>query len=256
MAYSISDVVSSMKAMMPWMSTPVAGDPLNGLVDGVNKRFRTSSAPIEEPVTVTDSAGAPVAVHSVDYLVGLVTLVSAPTAPCYASYVHVLAVDATLAAYAVQGFRHMEIMLPRGYHLVQVGTERYVSADSATVVDPPIGDSTFSARPAQTTFLDLCALLAFLESRHIEAAMNAMTLREERIGGLMIDRGRQPAAFEALIGRTRERVRQACEAAANDAGLSYALYEGGIVPGARSDYYTDAMDWWRMSRQRSGMERL
>lgn len=254
MAYSLVKTVEALRLAIPWATVPVAGEPLIGLVDGANRLFRVARPPIVSVESVVDQNGNSVAVSSYDTASGAVVLVSAPTTVCYISYVHSAYTDQYLLACARLGFAKMEEMFPRGYHLVPLGNLLYVSAVPDSVVDPPVGNTTFSASRAQTRFLELCAWVAFLEAAQTEAAANAIYVREERAGGLAIDRTKQPAAWDALRQVALQDLRNAYEAAVLEAtGDLSLIYEGGVVPGATSDYYQHAMNWWPSSLQARGL---
>lgn len=252
-AYSLNNAVTALWRMMPWGSVSVTGEPLTGLVNGSNTTFFVARPPVSGTVLVYDSSGSPITVSAQDADSGRVVLASAPVAPCTATYTHRMYTDTAMLGYAEEGFRYMETLLHRGYYLVNSGGVYYVSSDASVVVDPVIGSTTFSASVLQTRFLDLCAWYVFVRSQQAESAANAIQVREERMGGLLMDRSRQWPAWEALAEKAQAELEQAMHRAAEEAGLVGAVFEGGIEPGARSDYYTATLDWWRESRQARGL---
>lgn len=250
MAYTLSNAVTALRKRHPWTSLVVEREPLTGLVDGSNKVFHLANPPAQTlSVTVYDSSGVAVTPASVSVTSGLVTFTSAPTEPYTASYTHVTFPDSQMEGLCEDGFALMQSILNRPYYLYTSS----ISSSSSSVVDPVIGSTTFSALPVQIRFFLDCCDFVFLESMQREAAFNAINVREERMGGLQIDRSKQPAAFPAMLDRAWDKLMKSAAAAADEAGLSSTLFEGDVLPGAKSDYNYDILNWHRYSKQDLGI---
>lgn len=237
--YSLSDCVTHLRRRLPWSVMPVTDEPMGGLVDGVNKRFFVSRVPCTSGITVVDSAGVSQPVTSFDTASGAVVLTAAPASMCYASYTHTQFTDAALAGVCNVAFDRMESYLPRGYYLVN----SQVSSDPSTAVDPVCGDTTFSQSRVQTSLLDHLSWIIFLESYHAEASFNAVQVREERAGGLMLSRERQPVAFRDMLVSAMDQLPALLEAAAVESGDEDLIYEGGIIRGPSTDDYMLNQAW-------------
>jgi len=217
----------------------VVDEAMTGLVNGANKRFFVSRVPCASGIAVVDSAGVSQTVTSFDTASGAVVLASAPTSMCYASYTHTQFQDAALSGICATAFARMESLLPRNYYLVN----SQVSSDPSTAIDPVCGTTTFSESSTQKSFLGQLAWIVFLETYQAEATFNAVQMREERAGGLMLSRERQPQAFKDMLTAAWEQLAPLREAAAVESGDEDTLYEGGVIPGPHTDDYILNQAW-------------
>lgn len=252
--YSLTDAVSGLRGRHPWMTQAVIRQPLNGLVDGVNTLFYLATPPMAtSSLTVYSSAGVSLAHTVLSADAGSISMTVAPTAPCTASYTHVLLSDTAMATLCTDGFALMESLLPRSWYLYDDNGSTVVSSSNAAAVDPVItGTVTFSASVVQKRFfLDACQVVLY-KYFLTDAANNAISVREERVGGLQIDRQRQYLAWKAALDDAEEALTSSAEAAAEEAGLEDTLLEGSLVPGAQSDYHYKVLDWWRDGLQSRG----
>lgn len=232
-AYSQTNGINAFLARQMWLKMPVVREPLDGLMDGVNVIFNLKSPPaLDSTVTVIDSAGNTVTPASVDEASGSVVLSTAPTSTLYASYTHCGLTSDQLTGLFVAGFEEMESRWQRGYYLTESSSIPYVSSNSVTVVDPEIGSSTFSVRPAQTNFLVGCMTYVFSLSSWQEAAATAIATREKWSAGMMIDSTRRPEAFAKLVEAQERALKALMDKAITDAGTTNI----GVV-GPRTDPY-------------------
>jgi len=167
---------------------------------------------------------------------------------CYASYTHTQFTDAALSNICATAFARMESLLPRNYYLVN----NQVSSDPSTAIDPVCGTTTFSQSSTQKSLLGQLAWIMFLEAYQAEAAFNAMQVREERAGGLMLSRERQPQAFKDMLTAAWAQLPGILEAAAVESGDEDTLYEGGIIPGPHTDDYLLNQAWTPSTRTSRG----
>lgn len=233
MSYSQTNGTNAFLARQMWLKMPVVREPLDGLMDGVNVIFNLKSPPaLDSTVTVIDSAGNTVTPASLDEASGSVVLSTAPASTLYASYTHCGLTSDQLAGLFVAGYEEMESRWQRGYYLVLDTGVYYVSSDDTTVVDPEIGGSTFSVRPAQTNFLVGCMTYVYSLSSWQEAAATAIATREKWSAGMMVDATRRPEAFAKLVEAQERALNALMDKAITDAGTKNI----GVV-GPRTDPY-------------------
>ena len=225
-AYSSVDGTQAFLRRNAWLKSYVSQEPLTGVVNGINTRFRLQSYPaLSGTVYVFDMGGAPVATSSVAADSGSITTVTPPVNTLFANYTHCAYTDAQLTDFFIEGFVLMESLWQRGYALVQSGSVYYVSSSDSAIVDPAISDSTFSARPSQYGLLVDCVHLVWAQNAWNESATNAIAIRESLASGVNLDRTRQPAALRELVENARKRVLDALNNAYADAGVSSSLGE-------------------------------
>jgi hypothetical protein len=253
-AYTLADAVTDIKRRLPWATKTVLRQPLNGLIDGTNKVFYLATPPaVDSSVTIYDASGSTVSPSSVDEDDGVVIFSAAPTAPYTASYTHTALKDGDWTNLCYDGFSLMETLLSRGWYLYDDAGTVYISSDDDAATDPVIsGTMTFSTSTVQKRFYIDCCYVAWVMSMWTEAANSAMSIREERVGGLQVSRERQPDAWAKILEQAEGALEESAAAAADEAGLLSTLIEGGAVAGARSDYHYYVLDWWRNGLQDRG----
>ncbi len=253
--YSLQDARSSLKERLLWLSRSVVREPLEGLVNGSNKLFHVPYVPAaEDSIVVYNSSG--VAQTSADVTTdeasGAVVFNTAPSHACTASYTYQVFSDTALVNLCKQGFDIMQRLYPRTLYIYTTGNTSYVSSTTATASDPACGTKTFYGSRIQQDFLVTCSELALTQAMHAQAAVESVNYREG-ITGMHVDKTRRPEAFRVMEEQVAKRAEQMAMAAAEDAGDTGSLIEGGVVPGARSDYYTSDFDWWTNSDQYYGI---
>lgn len=203
--YSLTDAATAIKTL-PWFTSVISSEPLEGLYDGANKVFRFPAYPVSATPTpvYTDSAGASVTAPTATLDTGLCRFASAPTAPIYVTAVAQLISDTNLLATIRRGFDEMQIRFKRDYFLVESSGLVYVSSSSTSVVDPAVDDLTFSTSSAQRDFFLGCCIFRLISELYQQAVVEAVNLREERSGGLLFDSSKNPANWKILLEITEK----------------------------------------------------
>jgi len=253
--YSLETARSQLKWGLPWIISTVSLEPLDGLADGVNTIFHAPVVPMDssEGVVLENAAGAVLDGWTVaDYEHGAIRFASGsiPNMMVYASYTAQAIPDTKLLNICMAGFDEMESRYRRNWYVVLSGGKHYVSTGSNSVNDPQCGSTKFSMSRTQIDLLLNCAEYKLLRALATDTAMKAFAYREERVGGLMIDRSRQATAFDKLIAELDQEIDQKVVAAMDEEGNMGDL--GGFVPGAQSNTYRDNYEWWSDSSQASG----
>lgn len=233
MSYTSTNASDAFLRRNPWMKQAVVSEPLKGVVNGINRRFLLQTSPaLSGTISVISMDGSAVSTDSVDEDAGVVVVATAPTESLFASFTHCVLTSAQLADLFTEGFVMMESLWTRGYYIYSAA----ISSDSASAVDPVIGDSTFSQRPPQYNLLVECMNLSWALGAQSEAAFNAIQVRESQSAGVNVDRTKQPAAMDSLVEQARARVLAALEEARVDAGASWLDASGLAIPGASDPY--------------------
>lgn len=251
-AYTLEAARTTLKGRLLWLTKKVVREPLEGLVSG--KVFHLPYAPAQEDsVTVYDSAGAAVGTgdYTLDEEGGSVVFTTAISAAHSASYTYQAYTDAQLLNFCKEGFDNMQREYPRTLYVVSSG-DNHVSSTTLAITDPPLGTTTFGVSRIQQDFLVTCSEYALVKALWQQATMEAIDVREG-ITGMRVDRSRRPATMLPSLEEVRGRVEDAAFVAADEAGDTDVLFEGGVVPGAKSDDYSDTFDWWTDSEQERGV---
>jgi hypothetical protein len=257
MAYSLETARTELKRTMPWLTAPVSFAPLEGLADGVNPIFHLPNTPADSNSTLTVhdlKTGAAVTGYTVlSYDAGSLRFGSGsiPTSTLYASYTAQALSSTKLLDLCRAGFDDMQSRWARPYYLVSDSNETFISSDASVVTDPICGAETFSASRVQIDFLLACCEYALVKGLMTDLALKNFAYREERMGGLMIDRSRNAAAMQPLLDLADKKAEQklyAARSAADDTDLF-----GDFIPGARSDTYVAGFEWWSASAQARGV---
>lgn len=246
MSYSLNNAVRDLRKRQPWMTRVILREPLVGLVDGNNKLFNTINAPISTDVTVYDFSGQPVTATVLSDA-GVIELAVAPSLPHTISYTHLAIGDDEMKGICEDGFALMEVLLPRGLFLFDNGSEIVISAAADAESDPTYGGIAFSQSVIQRRFYLDCCQVSLFKSLLSGAASAAFMIREERVGGLQIDRRQQYQAWKAALADSEEALNKSLFAAAQEWG-DEDIVQGDLIAGARSDYRL-SRDWWKGSKQ-------
>lgn len=243
MAYSTNDAITSLKATFLWQTRSVSYDALQGVPDGLNRVFKTSYSPISS-VTIYDVNQNPITTgFTVDGTTGTVVFTTAPldNDAFYASYTVNQFSDSQLLGLATIGFQEMDNRFPRGWYLTTSSGSDFVSSSFTTVVDPVItGTVTFSQSPVQKQAYLTAIQYTQALGNWMYAAGNYYNYRENRAGGLMIDRSRQADALKGAVDFMSKRLDDALYLAATEMGLG----TGAFVPGATSEVYQALFAWY------------
>ena len=146
----------------------------------------------------------------------------------------------------------MQSRWARPYYLVYDAglAETFISSEAAAITDPICGTETFGASRVQIDFLLACCEYALVKGLMTDLALKNFTYREERLGGLMIDRSRNAGAMQPLLDLADKKAEQKLYAARSAAGDTDLF--GDFIPGAQSDTYVSGYEWWSTSAQAGG----
>ena len=255
MAYTLEEARTALKGRLLWLANPIVREPLEGLVDGTNKVFHLPYAPAETgSVTVYDNTGAAIATtrYTLGEEDGSLAFNTAFSTAYTASYTYQALTDAKLLTLCYNGFDTMQRKYPRSLYVVSSGSSAYISSTSASVVDPTLGDVTFSNSRIQQSFLATCCEIALLNSLIQRAGLESLDVREG-ITGMRIDRTKRVPVLMSILEEAKARADEEVDIAADEAGDTTSVFEGSITPGAKSDTWIDWFDWYDDSKQDRGV---
>lgn len=253
MTYALSQALTDLKRDTLWNGAAVSTEPMVGTVNGSNQIFRTVSSPIDEDTLQVFNSSLTQLTSGVDYTLssaatGTVVMTSAPVATVYASYTATELTTTDLNNLILSGFDEMESRYPRGYYLYDTGGGALViSSSSSTETDPDLGNGlSFSESKAEIGFFLLCCRYRVAMAMWERAAAGAVSYREERMGGLMVDTTKTPDGWKKLAdvldGRIEEYVTNVMQS------------PGTIIAAPRSDVGR-RFDWWTNNDQERGLTR-
>lgn len=239
MSYALSDIASSLLQRHPWMQESVSLEPMIGIVDSQNKTFHTANSPTLSPMTVV-SDGVTVTPSSINYDTGMVVLSVAPTTTIVCSYTFSTLTTAQLWAIAEQGFSLAQSMLPRPWYLYDPGggVAKVITTTAGSDVEPEVGGLDLSDNVVQTKFLVDATYVVLLEQQWAEAAARGISYREQRIGGLSVDRTKQADSYKTLLDAARETLDRSMAQAIHDGGYTIA-HLGDVILGPVTEYSRD-----------------
>lgn len=243
MAYSTYDAIAALKQTFLWQYRSLAYDPLQGLRDGLNRVFKTSYAPISSYTVYDANQNAISSGFTVDDTTGAVVFTDAPVVgnAFYASYTAGQFSDSQLLGLAVIGFQEMSNRYPRSWYLVSSSGSDFVSSGISAVVDPVIsGTLTFSQSPVQKQAYLTAVQYVWQSANWLYASGNYYRYKENRAGGLDIDRSRQSDALDKATAFMSQRLDDALYMAALEMGVQV----GAFIPGATSTVYQQLYAWW------------
>lgn len=254
MAYSTAQAVVDLKRSLFWNEYAIIREPLEGLVDSLNKVFHTPQRPLSSGagVTVYDSAGDEVSSGSYSiesYEAGTITFNSAPAIRHYVSCTVQTLPDTMLDGVVLDGFDEMEARYNRNWYLTSSAGLTYISSNVTTVVDPVCGALVFSTSRLQIKLYLLCCEYALVKALMKYAAANYFRYREGRVAGVMVDRSRNAEQLRLALDVLDRDIADAVIGARNQAGDSVF---GRYVAGAKSDLWLDQYDWWTGGKQWRG----
>lgn len=255
MGYALEDARTTLKRTAFWLTQDVSLEPLLGLTDGVNPVFHAPYTPVDSSadLTVYDASGNVLDGYTVlSYDGGALRFSSGsvPLSTVYASYTAQAVSDSKLLNICRAGFDDMESRYRRDWRIVVDSGSNLISSSATAVVDPVCGSATLSTSRVQIDFLNACCEYALAKALHTDAALRNYAYREERMGGLMVDRSRQADTFKALLAEADKKANEKMAAARYESGATGEF--GNFIPGAQSDTYANAWDWWSTSEQARG----
>jgi len=252
--------IARLRRMTPFGEEPIAYEPLSGLVNGSNTRFRTRKGPVKPNSLTAYISGGSVPVTLTDP--DVVTFNTAPVAQPYASYVHQPLSDLRAKQLLMDGVTELEIRWPRGWRLSS-SSVAYVAAaeadtnifvlDDDTVADPS-NAVDLSTSENQKALVVSCALFVYRMAQGWRMAMAAVSLRGTA-GGITVDRRSIPQAMEKMLERSDARLKRQIVSAATE-WTNGASLGGAIMPIHTRDYMqqyewqsSSTLQGWRTTYQ-------
>lgn len=220
----ITSVVTYLEGLS-WLSRPVGGQALEGLTDGTNRVFRVPFAPIATSpapafYTLGSATRTTLVVSSTNYDTGEVIFASAPATTPFCDYTVLAVTGRILANASVNGFAEMQVRWRRSIFIYNGN----VSGSSTSQVDTEFADSA-----VQNAFLNRCAEYELCRMLATDATFNAVSYREERMGGLLVDTSKRPKDWDTLLKSLLELLRTTEDAARSEMGESDGF--GTFLPG-------------------------
>lgn len=205
----------------------IAKDPLAGVVDGSNRTFFTSYAPIlssgSSPYSVY-VAGAAVS-GTIDVDTGEVTCGSAPSTQPTATYTYTPYTVSQQLSFLIGGFQQMETVWPRGWVLVD-GSGSPADESSATIlVQDSAGADPLTGLWAQQGFYLACLRYYYLFAQLTGAAIVDFDWRET-VRGMSVSKSRRPQNLAAALAAAAKAMEDIAEALQEDAGIGLGAFFG------------------------------
>ena len=246
MVYCLSDAVTYLLGI-PWVAKSVDGELVEGYFDGINTHFRVASPPIADTTKLVISDPAGVVTYTASGIngdTGAFTVSPAPASPVQAAYTTSVFSGAQLTWLARKGLDEMESRWRRNYSYVADDGDFALSSDRTTPTDPAIaGDTTFSESRVQVEFYHACCELVLLRYAAQDAAVNSISYREERVGGLSVDASRRARDMQDAIATAEADARTKEAQARSEAGdvddFGYFISGPRKVNGQWTDYGSD-----------------
>ena len=248
MAYCLENAVTAIRDTNPWLLESVDFEALEGITDGSNRIFRTPHRPLDQASSITVYQQDGTALSSGNYTMvswdnGVVRFDSGVSEQYYADY---YVADQFYSASKLKeicrsGFREMMARWTQSWYLVDSGGSTYVSSNTTTVVDPPVGGLVFSTSDPTLHAFHLCCEYELASARFRQAASQDVDYREGMSGGVAVTTHYRAQALKDLIDTLSDDIDDALEVLEETvSGDGY----GGFVSGAKSDAYEDVYEWW------------
>jgi|WetSurMetagenome_2_1015567.scaffolds.fasta_scaffold282765_1 hypothetical protein len=231
----ITSVLSYLRNLS-WMQRSIAGQYLEGLADGTNCIFRIPFAPIVAypvPLFYELDSGAKsiLTVDAINYDSGEVIFATAPESIPLGDYFAQAVSNAALTTASTMGFAEMQVRWPRTLYIYDGGISSEPDQSVSTV---------FATSVVQNAFLNRCAEYELYRSLSTAAVMGALSYREERMGGLLVDTTKQPKDWASLLESLQGTLKSTEDAARSEAGELDGF--GVFLPGPQliNGAWTDA----------------
>lgn len=205
--------VARLRRMTPFGEQPIAYEPVSGLVDGSNTRFRTRKSPVKPNSSTVYVSGGSVAHTLVEP--DVLILGSAPAAQPYASYVHQPLSATRAKQLLMDGITELEMRWPRGWRLssssvayvaaTEADANIYVLAESS--ITDPSDEVALSTSENQRGLVMHCAMFVYRLAQVWRAAQAAVSLRGTA-GGMTLDRRAIPTAMLQALAVFERRLRR------------------------------------------------
>jgi len=203
--------LARLRRMTPLGETPVASEPMAGLVDGVNTLFRTRKSPVKTN-SISVVAGG-VAVPGTLVPPDIFDCTAAPVAQPYASYTLQPLSDLRAKQLLMDGVTELEGRWPRGWRLSS-STASFVAATendahiyvlSEGALTDPSDDVALSTSENQRGLVMACAMYVFRMAQAFAASLAAVSIRGTA-GGMTLDRKAIPSAILAALAMYDRRI--------------------------------------------------
>ena len=238
--------VQRLRRMTPFGEQPVAYEPLSGLVDGTNTRFRARKSPVKTGSTTVYVSSVSV-VHTL-FEPDVLILAAAPVAQPYASYTHQPLSDLRAKQLLIDGVTELEMRWPRRLRLSSSAVA-YVAATesdsniyvmSGSSVADPSDDIVLSTSENQKGLILNCAMYVYRLAQLWQAAQASISIRGTA-GGMTLDRRTVPSAMLQVLAMHDQRLRRMVV----DGQIEWTGGEslGGIVSVIHTRDYMQNYEW-------------
>lgn len=236
--------LARLRRTTPFGEQPISWEPLSGLVDGSNTRFRSRKSPIK-PNSLTAYVSGSVVVATLTSP-DLVTLASAPAAQPYASYVYQPLSDLRGKQLLMDGIYELERRWPRGWRLSSV-TSSFTAATEADshiyvlrsdALTDPSDEVALSTSENQRALVLSCATYVYRMAQAWAASLAAVSIRGTG-GGMTLDRRAIPTAMMNMLAMYDKRLQSQLIQGMMEWTGGDSL-GGGLSPIATRDY----MEQW------------
>lgn len=187
----------------------ISRDPLSGVLDGVNKVFHATYAPMLTSGSIGIYVNNTLVPGVANYDTGEITLVDAPPAQPQANYILTPYTANQIAQFTIQGFMEMEGLWSRGWQLLD-GSGNWATENSANAFvvdsggnDPNCGGVLFSQSRVQVALLIACCEYRY-EKTQFRTAANSDFMWRESVRGMTVDKSKRPLNIKAVIDDLRE----------------------------------------------------
>lgn len=240
MAYSLNNALTDLKRTFVWQINSISYEPLVGVVDGINRIFQLRYAPVADVVMYNSSLTAFSTGYTLNSGTGVLVFDSPPTTPNYASYTAQQFSDAQILDICKSGFYEFTARYSVEWYLVASGGSDFISSSLSTVVDPTItGSVAFSQSPRQINALTLASEYFYTLSQWIYGSGQYYRYREQRSGGLEIDRSRLNDALAKATEFLSKRLDEAILLAGVELGRPFAVW----IPPKHTQVYERFFEW-------------
>ena len=205
--------ITRLRRLAPFAERPVAWEPLSGLVDGSNKRFRVRQGPIKadtltayvSDVSVTKTVVSP----------DVVLLSTAPAAQPYASYTHQPLTTLQAKQLLMDGVTELEMRWSRGLrmsssnatYVAAAETDDHIYVIAKSTVTDPSDEVALSTSETQLGLLLSCTSYVYRLSDLLVASLAAISVRGTA-GGMTLDRRAIPTALLQVLALLDLRLRR------------------------------------------------
>lgn len=204
--------VARLRRTTPFGEVPIAWEPMQGLVDGVNTRFRTRKGPVKaNSITVYVSN---VAVAATLVPPDVMILDAAPAALPYATYTHQPLSVLQAKQLMMDGVTELEGRWPRAWRMssstvtftAATEADAHIYVVSGSSMADPSDEVALSTSENQRGLVVACAVYVYRMAQVFATAMAAVSIRGSG-GGMTLDRKAIPSAMMAMLAVYDKRLR-------------------------------------------------